>query len=411
MKFRKASVYCLLLVASVLTLDASANSPSSVTTDEAVPEEQPISHLMSLFVLQIGQKAYTKAAATLERAIRMDGDDPEFWHLLAHVRLLQGNYQQVFILGEKSNSLAGDDSSMKQRNEQLLIAAQRLANGESLAAVVDDLYQGTEQMPDQHLPRLTITIARGTVEPPPPIKKKIIPADEPRWSVLPKSMVDTRTTSFVFATTMKNPVFTSKENELFYKASQLVRRISEQKIEKPKKIATAEILRVDKDAKPAKKTKPAIKKSASSTKKAKLATKKPTLAKNKLRHKMKRSTQDMKKRPSVEKKVVTPQPSIINKNPKNRIAEKRSDKPTGKIARSGSRKAAVESSSTRQNDTQRVAMRTESKAGSQQAQIKPKSRERGVSKPRWAASGYSGLRYPINTPRKRWPKKVARAFE
>lgn len=49
---------------------------------------------------------YDQAAATLERALRIDADDPELWLALAEIRLAQGDASQATDLARRSASLA-----------------------------------------------------------------------------------------------------------------------------------------------------------------------------------------------------------------------------------------------------------------------------------------------------------------
>ena len=63
------------------------------------------------------------AFQTLERALAIDGRDPEIWHLMAKARLMNGQYRQAESLARKSNSLAGDNRSLKKKNGEIIIRA------------------------------------------------------------------------------------------------------------------------------------------------------------------------------------------------------------------------------------------------------------------------------------------------
>ncbi len=65
------------------------------------------------------------AAATLERAIRIDSRNPVLWHHLASVRLAEGEYLQAENLAAKSNSLAPGNRAQQIRNWQLIADARR----------------------------------------------------------------------------------------------------------------------------------------------------------------------------------------------------------------------------------------------------------------------------------------------
>lgn len=73
------------------------------------------------------------AAATLERALRIEPRNPLLWHRLANVRLDQGQIDQAMQMAAKSNSLAGSNHSLLARNWQLISLVYR-AKGDLDAA-------------------------------------------------------------------------------------------------------------------------------------------------------------------------------------------------------------------------------------------------------------------------------------
>jgi tetratricopeptide (TPR) repeat protein len=73
------------------------------------------------------------AAASLERALRIEPRNPRLWHRLAAVRLEQGQYGQAVQMAGKSNSLAGGDTRLQARNWRLIAAARR-AQGDAQGA-------------------------------------------------------------------------------------------------------------------------------------------------------------------------------------------------------------------------------------------------------------------------------------
>lgn len=74
-----------------------------------------------------------KAAASLERALRIEPRNAGIWHDLAQIRLHQHQYQQAESLATKSNSLAGSNNSLRARNWRL-IAVSRRASGNGTGA-------------------------------------------------------------------------------------------------------------------------------------------------------------------------------------------------------------------------------------------------------------------------------------
>ncbi|HEU4924552.1 MAG TPA: tetratricopeptide repeat protein [Burkholderiales bacterium] len=73
------------------------------------------------------------AAASIERAIRIEPRNARLWHELARVRLKQGQYAQAENVAARSNSWAGDDRALRAENWRL-IAESRRARGDSEGA-------------------------------------------------------------------------------------------------------------------------------------------------------------------------------------------------------------------------------------------------------------------------------------
>ena len=55
------------------------------------------------------------AAASIERALRIEPRNPRLWQELARVRLKQGQYAQAENVAARSNSWAGDDARCAPR--------------------------------------------------------------------------------------------------------------------------------------------------------------------------------------------------------------------------------------------------------------------------------------------------------
>ncbi len=78
-----------------------------------------------------------KAAAALERALRIDAKDASLWHRLARIRLDQGQTDQAVHLASKSNTLAGLDASLRRANWLLIARAHRAAGDEENARAAE----------------------------------------------------------------------------------------------------------------------------------------------------------------------------------------------------------------------------------------------------------------------------------
>lgn len=64
-----------------------------------------------------------KAAATIERALRIEPKNALLWHRLAAVRMQQQQWQQAIVMARKSNALAGDNKQLKSDNWAIIAAA------------------------------------------------------------------------------------------------------------------------------------------------------------------------------------------------------------------------------------------------------------------------------------------------
>lgn len=70
------------------------------------------------------------AAASLERALRIEPRNAVLWHKLAAIRLEQGQSAQAVQLASKSNSFAGGDTRLQARNWRLIATARRAQGDE-----------------------------------------------------------------------------------------------------------------------------------------------------------------------------------------------------------------------------------------------------------------------------------------
>ncbi len=60
------------------------------------------------------------AAAAIERALSIEPKNPVLWSRLAAVRLQQQDWQQAYILANKSNSLARDEPALQLENWRII---------------------------------------------------------------------------------------------------------------------------------------------------------------------------------------------------------------------------------------------------------------------------------------------------
>ena len=72
---------------------------------------------------------YEQAAASLERALRLEPRNAMLWHRLAQVRLSQGQWRNAIDFAAKSNSLAGGERNLQASN-WLVIAQAKERQGD-----------------------------------------------------------------------------------------------------------------------------------------------------------------------------------------------------------------------------------------------------------------------------------------
>ncbi len=97
--------------------------------------EQPVSansavvSLVSTARADVAGGKLDAAAASLERALRIEPNNPALWQELAKLRLQQGQYQQAEGLAARSNGWAGNNRSLRADNWRIIGQA-RLKRGD-----------------------------------------------------------------------------------------------------------------------------------------------------------------------------------------------------------------------------------------------------------------------------------------
>ncbi len=107
------------------------NNPSSETTSvdaaqkkAASAQKEPVITALLDDADRFSKQGYSeKAAATIERALRIEPKNALLWHRLAVVRMQQQQWQQAIVMARKSNALAGHDNHLKSDNWALIAAA------------------------------------------------------------------------------------------------------------------------------------------------------------------------------------------------------------------------------------------------------------------------------------------------
>jgi predicted Zn-dependent protease len=135
----KRFVVPVLLLAGCATAPGPEPSPAEPAPPPpaAQPEVRENVAIAGLMESARGDSAAGRlpnAAASLERALRIEPRNPRLWQELARVRLKQGDYAQAENLAQRSNTWGGTDNRLRAENWRL-IAQSRQARGDSEGAL------------------------------------------------------------------------------------------------------------------------------------------------------------------------------------------------------------------------------------------------------------------------------------
>jgi len=133
-----------LVVLLAVLLAGCATPPRPPPEAEPKPEAPPvaaptpkeniaIAGLMDSARTEAAAGNLAGAAASLERALRIEPRNPRLWHELARVRLKQGQHAQAESVAARSNSWAGEDKALRAENWRL-ISESRNARGDQEGA-------------------------------------------------------------------------------------------------------------------------------------------------------------------------------------------------------------------------------------------------------------------------------------
>jgi predicted Zn-dependent protease len=122
-----------LLAGCAAVAPSPAPSPSAPAPGAPPPaartENAAVAGLLDAARADIDSGRLPNAAASLERALRIEPRNPRLWQELARVRLKQGDYAQAESTARRSNSWAGSDNALRAENWRL-IAPARDARGD-----------------------------------------------------------------------------------------------------------------------------------------------------------------------------------------------------------------------------------------------------------------------------------------
>ena len=121
-----------LPIALLLTGCAVVQQPEPAPAPDPAPaarqENVAIAGLMQSARADSAAGRLANAAASLERALRIEPRNPRLWHELARVRLKQGDYAQAESTAARSNTWASGEPELRAANLRLIEEA-RAARG------------------------------------------------------------------------------------------------------------------------------------------------------------------------------------------------------------------------------------------------------------------------------------------
>ena len=114
-------VLVLLLLSGCATVEppAPASEPEPIAS-ETPSENIAVARLMDNARADMDANRLGAAAATIERALRIEPRNARLWHELARVRLRQGEYAQAQSLAARSNTWAGSDQALRAANQRVI---------------------------------------------------------------------------------------------------------------------------------------------------------------------------------------------------------------------------------------------------------------------------------------------------
>lgn len=116
--------FFLLLMLLLAGCAAPPREPEPQPAPEPAPAQRQetiaVAGLMEGARADVAAGRLANAAASLERALRIEPRNPRLWHELAQVRLRQGQFAQAASLAQRSNSWAGSDTALREANDRLI---------------------------------------------------------------------------------------------------------------------------------------------------------------------------------------------------------------------------------------------------------------------------------------------------
>lgn len=149
-----------LLPGLILAFCAASPLVSVAAERSASPEDNQASvTLLQSASQQLQAGQVDQAATTLERALRIEPNNPTTLHYLGQVRFQQGQYQQAEALAARSNMQAGRNAELRRRNDQLIQTAQQARASSNPVGATEDLMAVQKGLEEEVLRRREAGIA------------------------------------------------------------------------------------------------------------------------------------------------------------------------------------------------------------------------------------------------------------
>jgi Tfp pilus assembly protein PilF len=125
---RFSAALLLVLAACATAPEAPPGGPAPPTPEAAPPpisrsENVAVAGLMESARADVAAGKLSTAAASIERALRIEPRNPRLWQELARVRLQQGQHVQAEEVAKRSRSFAGSDNALRAENWRLIAQA------------------------------------------------------------------------------------------------------------------------------------------------------------------------------------------------------------------------------------------------------------------------------------------------
>ena len=101
-------------------LGGPAPAPAPLPEPAARTENLAIAGLLDGARADAAAGRLANAAASLERALRIEPRNPRLWQELARVRLQQGDFARAESMAARSNTWAGGDSALRAENQRII---------------------------------------------------------------------------------------------------------------------------------------------------------------------------------------------------------------------------------------------------------------------------------------------------